>query len=103
LLVLFPEIYIHFEIFSYDLLHACVLFQWMDRLCVAVTEVNHTYPSVHSPYFLEYVSLEWEVRVTACYVAIQQYYSYSSIIERFMSLIAMIVDSLCSPSKICIK
>lgn len=39
LLVLFPVTYIHFKTLSYDLLYVPVLFQWMDGLCAAVTEL----------------------------------------------------------------
>jgi len=50
LLVLFPETYVHFEIFSYDLLHTCVLFQWMVRHG-AIAETNNAYSPIHLPNF----------------------------------------------------
>jgi len=55
-LVMFTETYVHSEIFSYDLSHLLVLFQWKVGLCDAATETNHTYSHVRAPYFLELVT-----------------------------------------------
>jgi hypothetical protein len=56
--VLFPDLYLHFETFSHDLLQVYGLSQWMDRLCAAVIEINHAHSPVKDQNFLELVSLK---------------------------------------------